>query len=686
MKSTLLIPVLLFACQAIAQINDGFSWPQVIETDKGRVIVYQPHPERLEGDLLHSRAAISVKMKDDAEPTFGAIWLISYLRDDKEERTVSLESVEVSNIRLPIDVDSLQMNKFKIWLAEEMMNWHLILSYDQLLASLEEFDLIDNSDFQNLPPKIIWRKSPAVLVTIDGEPILKTLESKFQQVVNCPVFIVTKKNKFYLYSGNNWFRANELDETWKKLKNPPTILTKIERKYNFQDYDLFEEFESADIEIIISNEPTELIISEGENNFSPLVNGDLLFVDNNTADLFMYVPDQKYFLLLSGRWFVANSLDGPWSFSPAEDLPQVFSQIPEDSPKADVLASVPGTSASKEALLDAHIPQTAAINREMANASVTYDGEPNFEEIPGTNLSFAVNTLSSVFLSDKVYFLCDNAVWFHSDSPHGPWVVSDIRPKDIENLPPSNPNYNVKYVYIYEATPTVVYVGYTPGYVGCYAYGPTVVYGTGFYYHPWHGAYYYPRPVTYGFSFRYSSYNGWSIGIGFGWGHAYYGPPYYRPPYYRPPYYRPPYHRPPPPSRPTRPDRPSTQPVNRTAGGRNLYANRHDVARPTTQPQNRPSTRPSQGNQRPGNTRPSTRPAQRPSNKMPNDVYTDRQGNVYKRSQNGSWQQRENKNWSKPQQRPSNQQLDKSYQSRQRGNQRTQNYNRSRPTGGRGRR
>ncbi len=106
-----------------------------------------------------------------------------------------------------------------------------------------------------------------------------------------------------------------------------------------------------------------------------------------------------------------------------------------------------------------------------------------------------------------------------------------------------------------------MYVGYTPGYMGCYVYGPTVIYGTGFYYNPWYGPYYYPRPVTYGYSMHYNPYYGWSVGFHYsaGWFNysvyrggyhgGYWGPPMYRPPYYRPPgyppYYRPPYYPPP---------------------------------------------------------------------------------------------------------------------------------------------
>ena len=36
------------------------------------------------------------------------------------------------------------------------------------------------------------------------------------------------------------------------------------------------------------------------------------------------------------------------------------------------------------------------------------------------------------------------------------------------------------FVYIYGYTNAVIYVGYTPGYVGCYSSNGVVVYGTGY--------------------------------------------------------------------------------------------------------------------------------------------------------------------------------------------------------------
>src|SRR5262249_15229701 len=99
-----------------------------------------------------------------------------------------------------------------------------------------------------------------------------------------------------------------------------------------------------------------------------------------------------------------------------------------------------------------------------------------------------------------------------------------------------------KYVYVYGSTPSSVYVGYEPGYVGSYPYYGTMVWGTGWYYPGWWGHYYYPYPATFGFGATWSSGYGWSfgfgVGFGYGWGYPWYGPyyPYYPwHPYY--PYY-----------------------------------------------------------------------------------------------------------------------------------------------------
>ena len=247
-------------------------------------------------------------------------------------------------------------------------------------------------------------------------------------------------------------------------------------------------------------------------------------------------------------------------------------------------------------------------------------------------------------------------------------------------IPPSCPVYYVRYVQIYDVTPEVVYVGYTPGYTGCYVSGPTVIYGTGYHYRPWYGSVYYPRPVTYGFSVHYNPWTGWSMGYHAGWGGAYGGfhisfhagyHPWYGPPVYRPPYaYR----------------GPTYVSSRNVTINNNIYVNRNNGIRSAGRTRVEPQTRP--GRTQPPT--PATRPATRPSTQRPNNVVTDRQGNVYRRTEQG-WQQRQQNQWaptdrsaspstrpSQRQQPPQTRQLDRELQARQRSADRSQQYRQQR--------
>ena len=217
----------------------------------------------------------------------------------------------------------------------------------------------------------------------------------------------------------------------------------------------------------------------------------------------------------------------------ADQLPPTFAKIPAASDIGGVRVSVAGTEEAEDAVLDTAIPKTAAINRSEAKLDVQYEGEPKFEKIASTSVSQAVNTPAQVLQIGSQYYAVDNGVWFVSSSPKGPWAVADSVPEDqIQQIPPSSSAYNTTYVHVYQSTPQVVYVGYTPGYMWSYPYFGVPVYGTGFYYRPYPG-FFYPRPQTFGFHVGYNPWTGWNFGMswnvgfmhfGMGWGGGFYGP------------------------------------------------------------------------------------------------------------------------------------------------------------------
>jgi hypothetical protein len=612
---------------------------------------------------------------------------------DRTSRDVSMSGVKILNVRFPNQDKSNadKIEKFKNTLETEIPKWSLDITMDELNASLKDAKevLKQEAGLNNAPPEIIFAKTPTVLVLFDGDPKFKPVpNSKILQAVNTPYFVVQDPgNKdYYLYGSPWWYKTNDVVKgNWVNVKEPPNDIKKLQASLESQakaNQDYSQQAAStgnqskdktppaSPPQIIVRTAPAELVQSNGEPDFAPIQGTQLLYMNNSENNIFMYIDKQVYYLLISGRWYTSSAMAGPWSFIASDKLPADFANIPEGSEKDQVLASVAGTDAAKEAVLDAQIPQTAAVDRKTATCNVTYDGDPKFVQIKGTMLYRAANTSSTVIMADKSYYVCDDAVWFVGNSPTGPWVVATEIPADIQNIPPDDPVYNVKYVYIYESTPDVVYVGYLPGYTGCYVYGPTVVYGTGFYYNPWYGPYYYPRPVTFGFSMNYNPWTGWSFGWGMSVGFVsvgFYGPHpcgWWGPPMFYPPFC-PPYNHFYGPRPPVYRNTTVNVNVNNNYYNRNNVYNNHQTGvrpgsgtnpRPGTMPSNRvpstqPGTRPGQGKAN-DRTKPSTQPAGKgtvnragtaPNAK--NNVYTDKNGDIYRKDQNNNWQKNDGKNW-----------------------------------------
>ena len=272
--------------------------------------------------------------------------------------------------------------------------------------------------------------------------------------------------------------------------------------------------------IVVASEPTELIVTQGEPNYSPIDGTQLLYASNTTGHVFKYLADQRTYVLVTGRWFRADTTAGPWTFVPGKDLPPDFAKIPDESPKENVKASVPGTPQAQEAVIANSLPETAAIKISDAKLPAPkYDGPPQLKPIEGTPLSYVVNSpLPVIQVSPTGFYALQNGVWFVGPSVQGPWAVATTVPPVIYSIPPSSPLHYVTYVYVYRATPQVVYVGYTPGYYSVYVSNGVVVYGTGYYYDPWVGTVWYGTPVTYGFATAptYTPWTGWVMGFGFG--------------------------------------------------------------------------------------------------------------------------------------------------------------------------
>jgi len=413
-----------------------------------------------------------------------------------------------------------------------------------------------SKDFIMKPPEIIFSTNPAVLVSIDGEPKLQPVEGKkLMRVINAPYTILldTQTKKYYLGSGENWVSASDILGDWTPAAEVPDDVKNFDDGSE-KDIDSNENNIGTLPKVIVTTKAAELIIIDGNPEFIPIRGTDLLYVGNTKADVFMEIGSQKIYILLSGRWFASSNKKGPWKYVASDKLPAGFAKIPPGSEKGHVLTQIAGTEEAKDAVLDSYIPQTAEIKRDNTNLVVAFDGEPKFEKIEDTEMKYAANSEDQVILVDDKYYCCKDGVWYVTDklvtsagntaktvgdvagdAVEGvvkssgnivnaalnltfgtAWRICNLVPPVIYTIPPSCPVYPVTYCRVYGYTPEVVYVGYTPGYLGSYRYGGCIVYGTGYRYRPWCGRYYWPRPCTFGFAVRYNNITGWNVGIGYG--------------------------------------------------------------------------------------------------------------------------------------------------------------------------
>jgi hypothetical protein len=660
--------------------DEELAWPREVKTEKFRIVMYQPQVESYSENIISSRSAVSVTPKDSINPIFGVVWMDAKVSVDRDERLVTLLDLKIKKVNFPNSTDE-QEKVLASFLENEIPTWDVPISLDRLIVSLElaEKKTEQAENLNNEPPKIIFTTELSMLVTIDGEPIFQDIEnSNLQYLANTPFFIVYDKSSknYFLYGGAVWYQASNLKSDWKRTNNPPEEAVQIVEE-NLREAE--EEVEGLEIpdediaNIVVSTKPAELISTDGEPVFSPVSETDLLYVENTDNDIFLLIDTQNYFILISGRWYTSNSLNGPWSFIASDQLPETFLNIPPDSPAGEVRTSIAGTEEALDAVLDSHIPQTSVIDRNDTSLEVTYDGDPEWEYVEDTEMQYAVNTSYSVIEYAGMYYCCHEAVWYQSGNAMGPWEVCVDVPDEIYTIPPSCPIYNVKYVYVYESTPEVVYVGYTPGYTYSYVYGGVIVYGTGWYYHPWYRHYYYPRAITWGFGLRYNSYTGWGLTIGFsfgggrlwvgfGWGRrSWWGPRGYRHGYRRG--YRAGYH----------------------AGRRSAY---RDMSRRQSVQRNNVYNKRENVNRNRDVPRTTDKKKTDFSTRNKNNVYADKNGNVQRKTDKG-WESKDKSGWKQDNKNQTNRNRsnvdknkssnrNKDYNNRQRSNKRHNSGSRNR--------
>jgi hypothetical protein len=533
-------------------------WPRVVDLTNGQALVYQPQVNKWTDNQLEFRAALAIKPTDAKEETFGVIFASARTQVDKVLRTVTFENLRISKIDFPTLPN--HGAAYTTELQTEFAKSIRTISLDRLESSLALAGIKPPAvAVQNNPPQVIVSYSPAILVPIDGAPVLKLVpsNSRFQRVINTRALILQGGlgQNFYIHVYDGWLESSAISGPWRQSFGQPIGMDSVAQTLAKSGaVDMLDGGSTAQPKpslangvptIYTSQVPTELIVFKGQPDFVPIVGTQLLWASNTTNDVLIDTSNNNYYALMAGRWFRSAALSGPWTFVASDALPTDFAHIPAQSLAGAVLPTVAGTPQANEAVISNSIPQTATVPlKNGPKFTPNFDGPPQYAPIEGTSLSYVTNSSEPVIeVAPNAYYAVVAGVWFTAAQITGPWTIATSVPTAIYTIPPSSPICYVTYVKIYEATPQYVYVGYTPGYLGTVVspYG-TVVYGTGYTYTPWIGSAWYPTPYTYGVWAApvYNPWVGYTFGFAmglaaaawmdpyWGWGGgAWYGPGYW---------------------------------------------------------------------------------------------------------------------------------------------------------------
>ena len=609
------------------------AWPQEFRSGSTTFTVYQPQVESWKARDLSGRAALSVKDAISPEEQFGVIWFTAKTNVNRDENLVSLDDITITKGSFPATPDKADqyLQALRASLPRHMDD----LSFEHLKAELAVAQAESAPQkpvaVKNDVPKIYFSSGPAMLVQVDGQPVLRQMQGyELLRVINTYAVILFNQSQgtYYLHAVGKWVQAQSIDGPWTVAARPPvslnTILATLSKGGQVNALDNPGQYVAQSATsgvfptIYVSTVPAELIMTRGIPTYEPISGTQLLDVTNTDDNLIVDPSTGLTYVLISGRWFQTTALQtGPWTYVPNDKLPAPFATIPVTHPRGVVLASVTGTPPAREAVIDNGIPETAVVTRATTTLTVKYGGSPQLQGIEGTPLQYVTNSPYPVIRVDaNSWYSVKDGVWFGGTSVNGPWVVADSVPAVIYTIPPSSPLHYVTYVYVYGSTPQVVTMGYTPGYYGTVL-APTgvVVYGTGYVYPPvYWGSFWYPPPVTYGFGtgFFWGSVTGFAFGAAAGaiwggaWGHW-----------------------------------------GGYASNTNIHINNYNTYNHWSSNQVRNNSQWNY-NRQTGRLTPQQRSnLQSRASTRPNDTFAGKDGNAYRRGSDGSWQQHGSGGWNR---------------------------------------
>jgi len=185
--------------------------------------------------------------------------------------------------------------------------------------------------------------------------------------------------------------------------------------------------------VFVGYRPSILLSVNGEPNFTVVPNTNLQFVVNTEWPLFYDESASVYYLAVGQQWLTSNHLEGQWS--PTKQLPAEMSKVPQDKQWSALKKLIPPPANAKGVAPDVFYSDKPA-------EVILFDGQPVYAQIPDTQLEYATNTNSVVFVykpTQQFYYLTSGR-WFNAPDLQGSWTYATPNlPADFAKIPVTSP-------------------------------------------------------------------------------------------------------------------------------------------------------------------------------------------------------------------------------------------------------
>lgn len=209
-------------------------------------------------------------------------------------------------------------------------------------------------------------------------------------------------------------------------------------------------------QIFVSNRAAILVHADGEPVMAKIKDTNLEFLINTNFPVFHDRDKKNYYVFTGKQWLTSTTLNGQWVR--ATTLPKDMNKVKKDPEWAGLAAAIPPPPTNE--------PAPTVFYATGPSEVILFTGTPVYSVIKGTNLVYASNTDSDVFVHtpSQTYYYLASGRWFRAKSLQGPWTYASADlPADFSKIPDGTPPARVlQYVPGTEAAKDAVMLAQVP--------------------------------------------------------------------------------------------------------------------------------------------------------------------------------------------------------------------------------